>query len=187
MALGGVVLAFNIITRLAMSFSKCIESSTKSSRSSSYINVYKARTAAKESPFTPLLYLLPFPVTVAIQVAWLSSPSFSRSYIINSPLFMPFLCTWGLQFAHQVGRMILAHVSKQPFPWWDWMWVWSIVGALDANMPRLFNRYFSILLRYFAFVSNAFTGSHLSNTPPIVSHISFTRLSQSRSFIMRDS
>ena len=58
MALGGVVLAFNIITRLAMSFSKCIESSTKSSRSSSYINVYKARTAAKESPFIPLLYTL---------------------------------------------------------------------------------------------------------------------------------
>ncbi|KAK7695143.1 hypothetical protein QCA50_002333 [Cerrena zonata] len=120
MALGGVVLAVNIIT--------------------SYINVYKARAAAKESVLSPLLYLLPFPMTVALQVAWLSSPSFSRSFIINSPLFMPFLCAWGLQFAHQVGRMILAHVSKQPFPWWDWMWIWSVVGALDANMPRLFNR-----------------------------------------------
>ncbi|KAI0079539.1 choline ethanolaminephosphotransferase [Panus rudis PR-1116 ss-1] len=120
MAFGGVFLAVNILT--------------------SYFNVYTSKIATHERPFQPLLHLLPFPFTVAIQVVWLSSPSFSRSFILNSPLFMPFLFCWGLQFAHQVGRMILAHVTHQPFPFWDWMWLWSIVGALDANMPRLFNR-----------------------------------------------
>lgn len=120
MAFGGVGLAVNIIT--------------------SYMNVYSAKRQAKEGPFIPLLYLLPFPISVAIEVFWLSSPSFSRSYILNSPLFLPFLCAWGLQFAHQVGRMILAHVTKQPFPYWDAMWLWSIAGALDANMPLLLNR-----------------------------------------------
>lgn len=50
---------------------------------------------------------------------------------------MPFLCAWGLQFAHMVGRMILAHVTKDKFPVWDWVWVWSFVGGLDANLPVL--------------------------------------------------
>ncbi|KAJ3547758.1 hypothetical protein NM688_g5370 [Phlebia brevispora] len=117
---GAVGLAFNITT--------------------SYINVFKAKLSNGQSPFRPLLHLLPFPVTAAIQIFWLSSPHVSRSAIVNSPFFVPFLCTWGLQFAHQVGRMILAHVTKQPFPWGDKLWLLSVVGAIDANMPRLLNR-----------------------------------------------
>ena len=96
----------------------------------------------------PLLLLLPFPISVAIEVSWLSSPSFKESHILNSALFLPFLCSWGLQFAHQVSRIILAHVTKQPFPYWDSMWVWSIVGAIDANLPTLINRYVGFHLLY---------------------------------------
>ncbi|PSR72058.1 hypothetical protein PHLCEN_2v12088 [Hermanssonia centrifuga] len=105
-----------------------------------YINVFKARITEGQNPFSPLLGLTPFPISVALQLFWLSSPDVSRSAIINSPLFIPFLCAWGLQFAHQVGKMILAHVTKQPFPWGDPLWLWSLLGALDANMPLLFNR-----------------------------------------------
>lgn len=76
-------------------------------------------------------------MSVALEVAWLSAPAFDDSRILHSALFVPFLCAWGLQFAHQVSRVILAHVTRQPFPWWDAMWVWSIVGAVDANLPRL--------------------------------------------------
>ena len=108
--------------------------------SSSYINVFKAKLASGESPLRPLLHLLPFPVTAAIQIFWLSAPHYSRSAIIESPLFLPFLCTWGLQFAHQVGRMILAHLTKQPFPPGDALWLMSVLGAIDANMPLLFGR-----------------------------------------------
>ncbi|KAF9012789.1 choline ethanolaminephosphotransferase [Hymenopellis radicata] len=106
----------------------------------SYMNVLAVKSTQKKAGPHPLLLLLPFPVAAAIQVAWLSHPEFNNSAIIRSPLFVPFMCAWGLQFAHQVGRMILAHVTSTPFPIWDWMWIWSIIGAVDANMPRLLGR-----------------------------------------------
>ena len=126
---------------LGMSFQLPISDNACANSPLSYINVYKVKAESGQARFTPLLHLLSFPVTAALQVFWLSSPSFSRSFIINSPLFVPFLCAWGLQFAHQVGRMILAHVTKQPFPWFDAMWIWSLVGAIDANLLRLIGRY----------------------------------------------
>lgn len=106
----------------------------------SYVNVFRSRRASHGSVLKPLWYLLPFPLSVAAQVLWMNHPKFTNSDILRSPAFVPFLCAWGLQFAHQVGRMILAHVTGQPFPWWDSMWVWSIIGAVDANLPWLIGR-----------------------------------------------
>lgn len=37
--------------------------------------------------------------------------------------------------------MILAHVTHQRFPYWDWSWVWTTVAAVDANAQYLFGRY----------------------------------------------
>ncbi|KIJ54323.1 hypothetical protein M422DRAFT_25247, partial [Sphaerobolus stellatus SS14] len=113
MIFGAVSLLFNIVT--------------------SYSNVYTSRTKS-QSVLRPLLYFLPFPTTVLLQIFWLSAPN---SRILNSTLFVPFLCAWGLQFAHQVGRMILAHVTGSPFPVWNWLWVWFAFGAVDANLERL--------------------------------------------------
>jgi len=107
---------------------------------SSYHNVHKARRATGKTTTQPLLFLLPFPVTVVLQVAWLAHPSPKESSIIYSQLLVPFVCAWGFQFAHQVGRMILAHVTSTPFPWWDPIWLWTLVGALDGNLPRLMGR-----------------------------------------------
>ncbi|EGN93675.1 hypothetical protein SERLA73DRAFT_189407 [Serpula lacrymans var. lacrymans S7.3] len=107
---------------------------------SSYRNVHKARKLAGKSALKPLLYLLPYVVSVVIQISWLLSPSYHESAIIKSPLFLPFVFAWGLQFAHQVGRMILAHVTSTRFPWWHTMWIWSIVGAVDANLPHILHR-----------------------------------------------
>jgi len=104
------------------------------------MNVRRAMQSSKKSTLRPLLFLLPFPTAAAIQVIWLTHPAYNNSAIINSSTFVPFLCAWGLQFAHQVGRMILAHVTSSPFPWWDWMWIWSIIGAIDANLPRFLGR-----------------------------------------------
>lgn len=103
----------------------------------SYLNVRRATLAKKISPTRPLLHLFPFLFTALVQIAWLSHPRFNNSYIIDSAAFVPFLCAWGLQFAHMVGRMILAHVTSTPFPVWDWVWVWSIAGAMDANLPMI--------------------------------------------------
>lgn len=137
----------------------------------SYANVRVAMRASGESTTQPLLLLLPFLFSAGMQMAWLShpkidgtdidffklhSPSFISSSspftnthsgftILQSPLFVPFLCAWGLQFAHQVGRMILAHVTKGPFPMWDLVWVLSVVGAVDANLPRIIGMYVDVV------------------------------------------
>lgn len=120
MLFGAAGLAFNIVT--------------------SYSNVYKSRRQSGKSPFTPLLYLLPFPATVLLQIFWLSHPSVGDSAIIYSESLVPFLCAWGLMFAHQVGRIILAHVTKSEFPLLDSTWVWSLIGAVDVNLPRILGR-----------------------------------------------
>ncbi|KAI0053462.1 Choline/ethanolaminephosphotransferase [Auriscalpium vulgare] len=120
MVFGALALAFNIIT--------------------SYMNVYKACRASRRSVLRPLLYLLPFSASALLQIAWMNHPKLMNSDVLHSAVFVPFLCAWGLQFAHQVGRMILAHVTGQAFPWWDAMWVWSILGAVDANLPYLIGR-----------------------------------------------
>ena len=36
-----------------------------------------------------------------------------------------------------VGKIILAHITKTSFPVWVWIWVLSFLGALDANLPLL--------------------------------------------------
>ncbi|KAJ7077596.1 CDP-alcohol phosphatidyltransferase-domain-containing protein [Mycena crocata] len=107
---------------------------------SSYRNVRRAMLSSGKSTTWPLLLLMPFVVSAAIQVFWLTHPRYDDSAIIYSSLFVPFLCAWGLQFAHQVGRMILAHVTSTRFPWWDWMWVWSLLCAVDANLPLVAGR-----------------------------------------------
>ena len=73
MAVGAVGLAFNIITRYD-SNRAVVE--LPDSPMNSYVNVFKARLSTYQSPFRPLLHLLPFPASAAIQVFWLMSPSF---------------------------------------------------------------------------------------------------------------
>ncbi|GLB43667.1 putative CDP-alcohol phosphatidyltransferase class-I family protein [Lyophyllum shimeji] len=107
---------------------------------SSYSNVRFAMKLAGKPRIRPLVLLLPFVVAASLQISWLAAPTYHNNDIIHSPNFVPFLCAWGLQFAHQVGRMILAHVTNTPFPCWDWLWVWSAVGALDANLPHILGR-----------------------------------------------
>lgn len=107
---------------------------------SSWRNLRVATHAKNKSSFRPVLLLIPFVFSATIQVLWLSHPEWTHSAIIDSTLLVPFLLAWGLQFAHMVGRIILAHVTSTPFPIVDWMWIWSLIGAVDANVPRYFGR-----------------------------------------------
>ncbi|KZT54133.1 Choline/ethanolaminephosphotransferase [Calocera cornea HHB12733] len=102
-----------------------------------YYDVLLARRSRGEPILPPLLGLLPFLLTCSLQLGWLLSPP---ALLLKSGRFLPFVCAWGLQFAHQVGRMILAHVTSSAFPYWDWMWPWTAVMALDANAQVLFGR-----------------------------------------------
>ena len=113
----------------------------------------------------PLLFLLPFVVSTALQVLWLLHPSFYHSDIVHSPLFIPVMCAWGVQFAHQVGRMILSHVTKTQFPWWNSMWIWSAIGVLDAHLPDLLHRYAVIQLGVAYYCSNFSRSPIIQSTP----------------------
>ncbi|QRV95129.1 CDP-alcohol phosphatidyltransferase [Ceratobasidium sp. AG-Ba] len=137
---------------------------------SSYMNVRVACREKKIPSVTPLVRLLPFVLSTGLHLAWIAAPLTPSEHLTTQPItpadstvnshkgfttvqvvegkdlllhsaaFVPFLCMWGLQFAHQVGRMILAHVTGQPFPMLDVGWVWAAVAVVDAWSWKLFGR-----------------------------------------------
>lgn len=121
------------------------------------------RTAGR-STLKPLVFLLPFVVSAALQVLWLLHPSFYHSNIIQSPLFLPVMCAWGLQFAHHVGLVILSHVTNTPFPWWNSMWIWNALGVLDAHLPVLLHRY-AVVWHGAAYFSRSSRSPIIQSTP----------------------
>lgn len=100
----------------------------------SYGNVYKACVREKRSVFKPLLGLIPFVVLTTSNVAWMLGNQ--SQLFVQGPLFVPFLIFWGLSFAYLVGLVIISHVCKGPFPYWNWIFVPSILGAVDAHLPQ---------------------------------------------------
>ncbi|SJX61118.1 related to EPT1-sn-1,2-diacylglycerol ethanolamine-and cholinephosphotransferase [Sporisorium reilianum f. sp. reilianum] len=97
----------------------------------SYSNVVAARRARNQSALTPLLGLTPLVVQITANCAWLRA---NRAFILADPrALLPFLAFWGLSFAYNVGLLIVAHVTKAPFPYWNAAIVWSVLLALDAN------------------------------------------------------
>ncbi|KAJ3804425.1 hypothetical protein F5876DRAFT_70645 [Lentinula aff. lateritia] len=67
-----------------------------------------------------------------------NSPTFT---IHNSALFIPFLCPWGLRFAHQVGRMILVHDC------------WELLSLLDPLLTALYV-YTTLLISFIGYARN---------------------------------
>lgn len=102
-----------------------------------YWNVYEARRKANKPVLTPLFGLLPFMADVALKVCWLLAPNI---HIVDSPRILVFMAFWCASFAYQVSQLILAHVTKSPFPYWNWMVLWTLAGSVDANATRLFGR-----------------------------------------------
>ncbi|KAJ3053944.1 hypothetical protein HK097_003017 [Rhizophlyctis rosea] len=77
----------------------------------SALNVIKSRKSKKLSTTTPFFGLIPFFVFVAATFSWLYvSPTILKKHIV------PFVLLIGCIFGHQVGKMILAHVTHRPFP-----------------------------------------------------------------------
>lgn len=122
-------IAFMILSALGLGFNIIV----------GYSNVYKSLKRG-QSAFLPALRLVPFCISVVLHVAFLASPLVGSpgKVLVQSGYMMPYLCVWGLEFAHQVGRIITAHVTKTSFPYWDWYWVWIAALALDGHAERLF-------------------------------------------------
>jgi len=106
----------------------------------SYYNVIAARHRAGKAIIPPLFGLLPFGVHTAILVAWLHSSIRGGVELVHDARLLPFLLYWGMAAAYQVSQLILAHVTKSPFPYWNGMMIYSLFGAIDANAQWLFGR-----------------------------------------------
>ena len=99
----------------------------------SYGNVVAARKSRNQSIFTPLFGLTPLVAQVLANVYWIRA---NRAFILaDSRALLPFLAFWGIGFAYNVGLLIVAHVTKAPFPYWNIAIVWSVLLAVDANLP----------------------------------------------------
>ncbi|KAJ9199480.1 hypothetical protein DTO166G4_5488 [Paecilomyces variotii] len=97
------------------------------------LNVYQARKR-QGLPFLPVLKeWLPISVFTGCVVAWLFSP---YSTLLAENRLVLFCVTMSFVFGRMTTKIILAHLLKQPFPYWTVLITPLIGGALLGNLPR---------------------------------------------------
>ncbi|MCJ1478721.1 hypothetical protein MMC13_007405 [Lambiella insularis] len=98
------------------------------------INVVKARRA-QHLPVAPVfLEWTPILVYSASCGAWLYSP---HSTLLQEQRLVLFCATMSFVFGRMTTKIILAHLTRQPFPYWTVMLVPLVGGALLVNLPYL--------------------------------------------------
>lgn len=96
------------------------------------INVVKARRA-NNLPIAPVfLDWTPMAVYVAAIGAWLYSP---YSTLMRENRLVLFCLTMSFVFGRMTTKIILAHLTRQPFPYWTVMLMPLIGGAILGNLP----------------------------------------------------
>lgn len=96
----------------------------------SMFNVYK------KSGLYPILNLVPFSLIAALTITvYALSPEMT-----SFPNFVLFFLTWGFAFASAVAQIIVAHISKGPFPLWTPAFLPLIISAL-----RLINGHYRLV------------------------------------------
>ncbi|KAK3394491.1 cholinephosphotransferase 1 [Podospora didyma] len=97
-------------------------------------NVVKARRSRGQAVAPVFLEWTPMIVYSASIAAWLYSPYTTlreENHLVLFCIIMSFV------FGRMTTKMILAHLTRQPFPYWTVM-LWPLVGgAVLANLPRL--------------------------------------------------
>ncbi|PWN93401.1 Choline/ethanolaminephosphotransferase [Acaromyces ingoldii] len=96
----------------------------------SYSNVVKARRANKRDPISPLLGLAP--LVILLVCLWTWSTARGAAVLRDGQAYVALVCAFGLMFAYTVGLLIVAHVTKAPFPYFNVALGWAILGALDS-------------------------------------------------------
>jgi len=98
------------------------------------VNVARARRA-QNLPLAPLfLEWTPMVIFVVATTAWLGSP---YSNLLKSNHLVLFCLTMSLVFGRMTTKIILAHLTRQPFPYWTVMLAPLIGGAVLVNYPYL--------------------------------------------------
>lgn len=97
-------------------------------------NVVRARRA-RNLPIAPVfLEWTPMAVYTLGIAAWIYSP---YSYLRTDNHLVLFCLTMSFVFGRMTTKMILAHLTRQPFPYWTVMLTPLVGGAVVANLPRL--------------------------------------------------
>ncbi|GAA6003143.1 uncharacterized protein JCM10292_002889 [Rhodotorula paludigena] len=99
-------------------------------------NVYLSLPASSRniaSLVKPVTRLTPWAAHTAAMVSWLWS---REALLLRTTLFLPFALFWGIAFAHHVQLLILAHLTKSPFPaaWKHPLLILSALAAADARV-----------------------------------------------------
>ncbi|KAF2635321.1 ethanolaminephosphotransferase 1 [Massarina eburnea CBS 473.64] len=96
------------------------------------VNVARARRA-KNLPILPLfLEWTPLIIFCVSTMAWLGSP---YSFILKDNHLVLYCLTMSLVFGRMTTKIILAHLTRQPFPYWTIMLAPMIGGAALVNHP----------------------------------------------------
>lgn len=99
----------------------------------SYSNVAKARKSRKQSVITPITGLFPLIVLLSCFALWTTGGN--ARVMSDGQAFVTLYLAFGLMFAYSVGLLIVAHVTKAPFPYFKNVALgWAILGTMDANM-----------------------------------------------------
>lgn len=97
------------------------------------INVINARLSRNEPLLPVFLEWTPIVVFTLSVGTWLYSP---YSTLMEENHLVLFCVTMSFVFGRMTTKMILAHLTKQPFPFWTVM-LWPLVGgAFLGNLPR---------------------------------------------------
>ncbi|KAI1448641.1 CDP-alcohol phosphatidyltransferase [Annulohypoxylon stygium] len=97
------------------------------------LNVVKARRRNKLPVLPVFLEWIPMGVYTFSIGAWLYSP---HSTLMRENHLVLFCLTMSLVFGRMTTKMILAHLTRQPFPYWTVMLVPLVGGAVLGNLPR---------------------------------------------------
>ena len=106
------------------------------------VNVARARRANNLPVLPLLLEWTPMVVFTTATSAWLGSPYSTILEEWDTPNktgghLVLFCLTMSLVFGRMTTKIILAHLTRQPFPYWTVMLVPLIGGAVLTNLPRL--------------------------------------------------
>ena len=96
-------------------------------------NVAKARRAQKLPVAPVFIEWTPMLVYCSAIGAWLYSP---HSTLMEENRLVLFCVTMSFVFGRMTTKIILAHLTRQPFPYWTVMLLPLIGGALLGNLPR---------------------------------------------------
>lgn len=98
----------------------------------SVLNVIAARRRDGLPVLPVFLEWFPMITFTASCCAWLYSP---HSTLLAENHLVLFCLTISFVFGRMTTKIILAHLTKQPFPYWTMMLVPLIIGAVLVNGP----------------------------------------------------